>query len=392
MFSLKEKEVNTGRQRELDLVKGFLLIMIVFIHSFQTIGGVAAAESNVHKILFALFMPTGACLYLFTMGFGSAFTRHSQPKDMVKNGIKLLFYQGLSNLCYAAVMTISFNIRNSITVEAAGSRELYDANLYSMLTFVNIFFIAGMCYLVLAVYRKLNVSLRGYVISAVIVGIISPFTKLLVSDDPAINWILDMTFGGKGETSFCFFPYLSYVFLGYVFGKVLRRIPEDEKGNFYKESGIICGITAAVWFICCIVLHPGIEGFFNYMIEQYRIPGLAKVLGSFCNIIFVFAAAFRIMPIMEKWKFGYNKLCYYSKQISKMYAVHIGVYWTLAGFADFYEFGVKECLILSVAALIVTDLLVHGYIIITDKIKKQKIAECFLSAQKNRPHFMIFVS
>ena len=90
MFSLKEKEVNTGRQRELDLVKGFLLIMIVFIHSFQTIGGVAAAESNVHKILFALFMPTGACLYLFTMGFGSAFTRHSQPKDMVKNGIKLL--------------------------------------------------------------------------------------------------------------------------------------------------------------------------------------------------------------------------------------------------------------------------------------------------------------
>lgn len=57
MFFLKEKEVNTGRQRELDLVKGFLLIMIVFIHSFQTIGGVAAAESNVHKILFALFMP-----------------------------------------------------------------------------------------------------------------------------------------------------------------------------------------------------------------------------------------------------------------------------------------------------------------------------------------------
>ena len=73
MFSLKEKEVNTGRQRELDLVKGFLMIMIVFIHSFQTIAGAAAAESSVHKIMFALFMPTGACLYLFTMGFGRCF-------------------------------------------------------------------------------------------------------------------------------------------------------------------------------------------------------------------------------------------------------------------------------------------------------------------------------
>ena len=372
MISLKEQEVNVGRQRELDLVKGFLMIMIVFIHSFQTIAGAEAAESSVHKIMFALFMPTGACLYLFTMGFGSAFTRHSQPKDMVKNGVKLLFYQGLSNLCYAAIMTICFNIRNSITGEAAGSRELYNANLYSMLTFVNIFFIAGMCYLVLAIYRKLNVKLSGYIISAVIVGIISPFTGLLVSDNPALNWILDMTFGGKGETSFCFFPYLSYIFLGYVFGKVIRRVPENEKGNFYKKSGVVCGTVAVVWFICCIVLHPGIEGFFNYMIGQYRVPGLAKVTGSFCSIILVFAIAFWIMPIMEKWKFGYNKLCYFSKQISKMYAVHIGVYWVIGGFAAFYEFGVKGCLILSVIVLIATDLIVQGYLIVTDKIKSKK--------------------
>ncbi|WP_253292331.1 heparan-alpha-glucosaminide N-acetyltransferase domain-containing protein [Blautia sp. MSJ-9] len=372
MISLKDQEVNVGRQRELDLVKGFLMIMIVFIHSFQTIAGAEAAESSVHKIMFALFMPTGACLYLFTMGFGSAFTRHSQPKDMVKNGVKLLFYQGLSNLCYAAIMTICFNIRNSITGEAAGSRELYNANLYSMLTFVNIFFIAGMCYLVLAIYRKLNVKLSGYIISAVIVGIISPFTGLLVSDNPALNWILDMTFGGKGETSFCFFPYLSYVFLGYVFGKVIRRVPENEKGNFYKKSGVVCGTVAVVWFICCIVLHPGIEGFFNYMIGQYRVPGLAKVAGSFCSIILVFAIAFWIMPIMEKWKFGYNKLCYFSKQISKMYAVHIGVYWVIGGFAAFYEFGVKGCLILSVIVLIATDLIVQGYLIVTDKIKSKK--------------------
>ena len=372
MISLKDQEVNVGRQRELDLVKGFLMIMIVFIHSFQTIAGAEAAESSVHKIMFALFMPTGACLYLFTMGFGSAFTRHSQPKDMVKNGVKLLFYQGLSNLCYAAIMTICFNIRNLVTGEVAGSRELYNANLYSMLTFVNIFFIAGMCYLVLAIYRKLNVKLSGYIISAVIVGIISPFTGLLVSDNSALNWILDMTFGGKGETSFCFFPYLSYVFLGYVFGKVLRRVPENEKGNFYKKSGVVCGTVAVVWFICCIVLHPGIEGFFNYMIGQYRVPGLAKVTGSFCSIILVFAIAFWLMPMIEKWKFVYNKLCYFSKQISKMYAVHIGVYWVIGGFAAFYEFGVKGCLILSVVVLIATDLVVQGYLMITDKIKNRK--------------------
>ena len=75
---------------------------------------------------------------------------------------------------------------------------------------------------------------------------------------------------------------------------------------------------------------------------------------------------------MEKWKFGYNKLCYFSKQISKMYAVHIGVYWVIGGFAAFYEFGVKGCLILSVIVLIATDLIVQGYLIVTDKIKSKK--------------------
>ncbi len=371
MFYLKEKEVNVGRQRELDLVKGFLMIMIIFIHSFQTIAGAQAAESNVHKIIFGLFMPTGACLYLFTMGFGSIFTRHSQPKDMVKNGVKLLLYQGLSNLSYAAVIAISFHIRTLITGEVAGSKELYDANLYSMLTFVNIFFISGMCYLILALYKKLGVKLRGYVISAVIVGLVSPFTALLVSDNPALNWILDMTFGGKGETSFCFFPYLSFVFLGYVFGKIIRRVPENEKGNFYKKSGIICGIIAAIWFISCIILYPGIDKLFNYMSGQYRIPGLAKVIGSFCTIMLVFAISYFIIPVIEKCKFVYNKLCYYSKQISKMYAVHIGVYFLIGGFSAFYAFNVTECLILSVVVLIITDLLVQGYIIVAGKIKNR---------------------
>lgn len=146
MFSLKDKEVNVGRQRELDLVKGFLMIMIVFIHSFQSIAGAAAAESNVHKILFALFMPTGACLYLFTMGFGSVFTCHSEPKDMVRNGVRLLVYQGLCNLCYAAAIIICFHIRILLTGRSGWQqRIIWNKPVLSGLHFVNIFFYIQVC-------------------------------------------------------------------------------------------------------------------------------------------------------------------------------------------------------------------------------------------------------
>ena len=101
------------------------------------------------------------------------------------------------------------------------------------------------------------------------------------------------------------------------------------------------------------------------MLVQYRTPGLLKVAGSFCAIIFVFAVAFGIMPLVEKWKFGYNKLCYFSKQISKMYAIHIGVFWAIAGISAFYPYNVKECLLWSVAVLVATDLLVQGYMKVT---------------------------
>ena len=52
-----------------------------------------------------------------------------------------------------------------------------------------------------------------------------------------------------------------------------------------------------------------------------------------------------------------------------MYAVHIGVYWVIGGFAAFYEFNVKECLIWSVIVLFITDLLVQGYLMLTDRRK-----------------------
>ena len=87
-------------------------------------------------------------------------------------------------------------------------------------------------------------------------------------------------------------------------------------------------------------------------------------------IILVFALAFGIMPVIEKWKFGYNKLCFYSRQISKLYAVHIGVYWVIGGLAAFYEFNVTECLIWAVIVLIATDLFVQGYLKVSKSVAK----------------------
>ncbi len=373
MFQLQKEEVNTGRQRELDLVKGFLMIMIVFIHSFQTIANQAAIESAVYKILFSFFMPTGACLYLFCMGFGSVFTKRNQPGDLVKNGLKLLWFQALSNIIYALCLIIPFYLRNAILGEVEGTVEAYHVTVYGMLTFVNIFFISGMCYLVLAIYKAIRMPLIGYIISAIVVGIVSPYLGTICSENEALNWILDMTFGGKGETSFCFFPYLSYVFLGYVFAKLLRKIQEKDKAEFYLKSGIISAVIVAVWMGFVIWKYPNLDEFFTYMTLQYRIPGLAKVIGSCCSILLYFAIAYGIAPMIEKWKFAYRKLTEYSKNISKLYAIHIGIYCTIQAVLSFVGVGVLACFAWSLIVLVLTDLTVKGYIAIETNIRNKRM-------------------
>jgi len=371
MFKLQKEEVNTGRQRELDLVKGFLMIMIIFIHSFQIIANPAALESDVYKLLFVFFMPTGACLYLFCMGLGSVYSKRNRPGDLVKSGWKLLFYQALSNVIYSLCLIIPFCLRRAVLGAAEGTMETYHLTVYSMITFVNIFFISGMCYFVLAVYKAVHMPLMGYVISAIAVGITSPYLGTLCSGNEALNWILDMTFGGKGETSFCFFPYLSYVFMGYVFAKALRRIREEDKADFYIRSEIISAVTAAVWMGAVIWRHPNADEFFMYMSSQYRIPGLAKVIGSCCSILLFFAIAYRAAPVLEKWKFGYRKLTEYSKNISKLYAVHIGIFSIIIALLSFVGVGTAACFVWAVVVLVLTDLTVKGYTAVEKKIVRK---------------------
>lgn len=371
MIKIQKEEINTGRQNEMDVVKGFLMIIIVLVHSFQTIADSNAANSNVYKIIFAAAMPTAACLFLFVMGFGSVYSRKSSPKELVKSGVMLLFYQALSNACYGACLAVAFAIRSVICGDAEQCRELYDANMYSMLTFINIFFISGMCYFVLALFKRIKVPVWGYAAAAVIVALLAPFLGKITSGNVALNWILDATFGGKGETSFCFFPYISFVLMGYVFAKVIRRVNVDDKRGFYRITGAAGLIILVIWLVVVILKHPSVDESFNYMNNKYRIPGLAKVLSGCGAIIASFALAYFISPILKKCKFIYNKLISYSNNISKLYAVHIGVYMIILAATGFKGYGIGACFAWSLAVLIITDLLVALYIKIEKNIRER---------------------
>lgn len=363
MIKLQKKETNTGRQREIDLVKGFEIIMIIVIHAFQTIAimNPEARGSYVYKYIFMFFMPTAACLYLFVMGFGSVYSRKNSPGQLAIGGVKLLFYQGLSNVCYTFVLMVSYKLRILLGGEVPGTERVYKILIENNLTFVNIFFIAGMGYLVLAILKKIKLPTWGYIVGALTVALITPSAAGLKSDNKALGWILDMTFGGMEKTSFPFFPFLSFVFLGYVFARLMRRIREEDKGEFYKLAGLGGSIVILIWLAIIIPKHYGVNEFFAYFNKEYRTPGIAKVVGSTCAIVVSFAIAYGLQPVLKKWNYLYDKLIWYSNQISKLYAIHIGIYMAISGATAFYGFSTAQCLLISVAVIVATDIIVQLY-------------------------------
>jgi len=372
MFKLKENEVNTGRQKEIDIVKGFLMILIIFIHSFQTIADENARVSGVYRGLFSVFMLSGACLYLFSMGFGSVYSKHNSPKELAKSGIRLLFYQALSNLIYGVCLTIPYYIRNLLMGEAIGSRDLYEANLIAMLTFLNIFYISGMAYFLLALLKKINVPVSIYFVLSIVFAFLSPILAKLTSENPIVYWLLEISFGGQYKTSFSFFPYLSFVLMGYVFAKILRRVEEKDKGRFYMIFGSSGLIIMGIWLIISIIKYPSIDEMYGYLRVMYHIPGLLKLLVSTCTIVGICGIAYFLLPAIKKLPFVYDKLISYSTNISKLYAVHIGVYMVIEAAFAFLGFSTKACLLWSVVVLIVTDIIVCIYNKIYKKLSLKK--------------------
>ena len=100
-----KEEVNTGRQTEFDYLKGIIMIFIFQVHSFQA---TLSEGAPLDTIIYSVGTMTGAALFIFVMGFGTAYSGKSRPEDLAKNGVRLVIYQYLGNLLYIAVIALPY--------------------------------------------------------------------------------------------------------------------------------------------------------------------------------------------------------------------------------------------------------------------------------------------
>ena len=120
-------EVNTGRQIELDIAKGFAILFMIWVHTAETFSaGTGLGYEIVDNFLGG---PFAAPVFMVCMGIGMRYGRKTDVKDFVKRGIELLVI-GL-------ILNIFRYVLPMLTVYAFSGEKLY------LNTFTFLFVVSG---------------------------------------------------------------------------------------------------------------------------------------------------------------------------------------------------------------------------------------------------------
>lgn len=356
-----QEEINTGRQREFDYLKGIFMLFIYLVHAFQA---TMSPEDSITRWIYMFATMSGAAIFIFVMGVGTAYSRNATPAGMVKSGVRMVIYQYLNNLAYVAALLIPYPFVSGRLTGAGMDNFKYLIVVY--IQYINIFFITGIIYLVLALLRKLNMNIAGYIIIGAAVSIVAPFLFGTNVDVPVLGYLMKLLIGDAEFISFTPLYFLSYALFGVAFGKILRHV--QDKVKFYGMLAVPSVVIVIVWWVLVFVKYGSdISQMYAVLTGAYSQPDFWHVVASMAHI-FLFAIIFFFIeyicakdgkPHAPKNPAA-RQILYYSEHISKYYALHITVYFIALGINGYEAFQSYQCWLLALLSIVVTEIMVRG--------------------------------
>lgn len=341
---LEKKEVNTGRQVEFDYLKGLFIPMILLVHAFQMLGG---TSEPVFHVIYTICTLTGSTIFLFVMGLGSTYSKRTE-RQMAVSGLKLILWQLVWNVL---ALALPFLLGQGIRAVFGLSMDRWPLALGQitvLLEYINIFFIAGISYLLLALMKKLRVGDWGYLILAVIFLVVTPFVYMTGKSTgiPVLDYILTMFLGGRAGVSLCFMPHFTYVLFGVWFGRILRRV--SDKSALYLRilpGALVIGVGYLVYVI---VTNSSLAAVYSFVGYQYVYSGIFRMLSNLSWTLLAAAAFYALQNKIKSIRVLDKVLMHLNRKTSQYYAIHPFLYSLLFSVAAMAPYGWAACIGIAV--------------------------------------------
>ncbi|MBO4396344.1 MAG: DUF1624 domain-containing protein [Eubacterium sp.] len=350
---LSKEPVNTGRQKEIDLIKAFSIIMMIITHCIEELYNY---EGNLPSeiIIDVLNETIGASAFMICMGIGIAYARKMDPGTFFKRGISLLIVGQVLNLFRYAVPNV---IDYLFTGNEVSRKTVF------LVFSVDIMQFAGWTFLLFALLKRLHFNETMIFIVAIALNIIGMFLTLNVdTGNYAVNQALGNFIFTESESYFPLFNWFIYPAFGLLFGTILKRV--NDKKRFYLCLIIPTGIITAVYYVVGLCVDQPVFVTFQDPINYNAVGIFDAMMQLFAVVCLISLAFFITQTFSQKVMVPVN---FISTNINRFYCtqwVIIGccsvvfVYW----FDPFPFDSAILCYLTALAVIVATWIIVYLYV------------------------------
>ncbi|WP_407393901.1 heparan-alpha-glucosaminide N-acetyltransferase domain-containing protein [Methanobrevibacter sp.] len=244
-----DEKVNVGRQVELDIAKALAIIFMIFLHTVMVVQGYNDGLSSTYTFIIGnvLGRPYAAIIFMFCMGVGVVYSRHSQWDLMIKRGITLFLLGILVNV-------FEFFIPHFLAVALGIDASPFPLEGGLLLFCIDILEFAGLAFVTMGILKKFKVSNKKLIVIAVVLSILGTLLRFTDFGIPVVNLFFGYFFGTK-YTAFPLFNWFIFPIAGYVWGQYIIRA--KDKGEFFKFWPILL-IVAFIYFFVSSKLWRGV--------------------------------------------------------------------------------------------------------------------------------------
>ena len=161
---------------------------MIFIHTITIATLFENAVSTPYYVIVGSILggPFSAPVFMFCMGIGIIYSRNSQPNTMIKRGIKLFLLGLLVNI-------FSFIIPHYLSQYLLNSGNILPILNGLKLFYVDILEFAGLSFVILGIFKKMNLSNRQLLAAGIILSVLGFLLRFSDFGSVPLNytvWIL----------------------------------------------------------------------------------------------------------------------------------------------------------------------------------------------------------
>ncbi len=305
---LSKETVNTGRQIEIDLLKAFTVVfsmIIIHVYDYDTLGFENEFTWWLDFVFGGIF---AAPIFMFCMGIGTEYSRSSSPKQMALRGLKLLTIGQVLNF---------FRYLIPIAIRAWVDREYNYWPAMALNFSSDIMQLAGLAFLVLALFRKLKMNNWQILLAAMAMSVCGTLLEHVETGVYGFDQLLGMFWGTDTESFFPLFNWFIFIAAGKCFGNFYKHVA-NKNLLFLILAPISAAVFALSWHLQMhtegSIFHSLEEGYYGF--SWMRLQDALSVVLMAPGLICIFYLLSKVLPARTC-----EILSHPSKHINQYYCV-----------------------------------------------------------------------